>query len=971
MLSQISRKFFKLEETNRQPEKVKSLLRCAAWNVCSLNNKLPEIMEHILDRNSDIVFLTETWLQSDNNAITAKVKTYGYKLVHNRRKDRAKEGGGGVGVLVKNSVSAKQLPVKHYSSFEHTVVKIQLINKKSLFVITVYRLQEVAFSTFFDEYTELLNLYVVSNEHFVIAGDINIHMETEEASAKRMQELLDLYDLKQHVDEPTHIKGHTLDVVITPNKDTFLADLHVTEIDLSHHFLIDFNVAVMTDSVKEKHTISYRSKNVNMIEFSKDVNGRLNSLPPTLDLTVKMNNYNNALVEVVNKHAPVVTKTINVVPNAPWFDKEYANLRKLRRKAEKKFRRSGLDTDKKVYLALRKEAINTSFDKKKKLVTKKLEQGSSKTLYAVVNELIDNKKEVVLPKSDSDVDLANQFQVFFKEKIEKIRASFTPTSKSVVQKEVNPDLQKLAKFAPTNADEIRNIVKSFRIKCSPEDPIPADLLSSDIDTFVPFWVEIVNLSLETGSMEGLKNALVIPLIKELTALTDTNNFKNYRPVSNLLFISKIIERVVDIRLREHMVKNRLQTDKNYGYEKNHSTELLLLKVVNDLYESFDKNTPSVLVLLDLSAAFDTVDQNKLLDILENEIGVVGVALEWFKSFLKGRTQKVKIGDCYSESMELLFGVAQGSVLGPILFKIYIRSLYKHIKATKFNVEGFADDHQLIKQFLIAFQSKALGANIVDCLKHVGEWMNEYFLKLNESKTKILVMAPPSVQLEIVIRGIFIGKECIRFVDSAKNLGVILDSVLSFENQINKVVKACFATIKKLSQVKGFLSTEHLQQLVSSLIFSLLDYCNSLYYGVNSTLMQKLQHVQNCAARLVMKRRIPVGGMDEVLMDLHWLKVKFRCIYKILLIVHNCLHGNAPNEIMSLLQYADSSRTMNLRETKTTNKYGDKSFSHVGGKLWNLLPRKIREVHNTLDFKKAVKTFLMSKGEEYCAWISRK
>ena len=105
------------------------------------------------------------------------------------------------------------------------------------------------------------------------------------------------------------------------------------------------------------------------------------------------------------------------------------------------------------------------------------------------------------------------------------------------------------------------------------------------------------------------------------------------------------------------------------------------------------------------------------------------------------------------------------------------------------------------------------------------------------------------------------------------------------------------------------------------------------------------------------------------MDLHWLKVKFRCIYKILLIVHNCIHGNAPNELISLLQYADSSRTMNLRETKATNKYGDRAFSHVSGKLWNLLPRKY--VQNTLDFKKALKSFLMLRGEEYCVWISRR
>ena len=940
--------------------------------MCSINNKLPDIMEHILDCNSDIVFLTETWLQTDENAITAEMKTYGYELLHNRRKDRKKEIGGGVGVLIKNNMSAKQLKVKHYSSFEHTVVQIRLCNKKILFVITIYRLQEVAVSTFLDDFTDLLNNYAIPNEHFIIAGDINIHMETDDASSKKMKDLMDIYDLKQHVDVPTHIKGHTLDVVITPSKNT-LENMRVTNIELSHHFLIDFNAALMLESTKEKRKISYRSKNVNLEEFSKDVSESLLALPQTVDLQEKITSYNTALAQIVNKHAPILSKTISVVPDAPWFDAEYANLRKLRRKAEKRYRKSHLDADKKVYQTLRKQSVNLAFEKKKKLVSNKLEEGSSKTLYAVVNELIDNKKVAVLPKSESDASLASRFQVFFREKIEKIRSSFTPisTPTSTVQTEVNPNLQKLSVFNPTNVDEITNIIKSFGIKCSPDDPVPANLLSSDTETFIPFWVEIVNLSLETGSMGGLKNAVVIPLIKELTTLTDTDNFKNYRPVSNLLYVSKLIERVVDIRLREQLVRNNLVSEKNYGYEKNHSTELLLLKVVNDLYKSFDKNIPSVLVLLDLSAAFDTVDHDKLLEILEKEIGIEGVALSWFKSFLKGRTQKVKIGDECSELLELLFGVAQGSVLGPILFKIYIRSFYKHVADTKFDVEGFADDHQLIKQFLVPLQRKALGENIVDCLKHIGKWMNEYFLKLNESKTKLLIMAPPSIQLEIVIRGIFIGKDCIRFVDSAKNLGIILDNVLSFESQINKVVKVCFATLKKLHQVKGFLSKEHLQQLVSSLIFSHIDYCNSLYYGVNSSLMQKLQHIQNCAAKLVMKQRIPVGGMDGVLMNLHWLKVKFRCIYKLLLIVHNCLHDCAPNEIISLLHYADSSRTMNLQETKSSNKYGVKSFSHVGPKMWNLLPRTVRDVPDTLKFKKALETFLMTRGDEYCRWLARK
>ena len=363
--------------------------------------------------------------------------------------------------------------------------------------------------------------------------------------------------------------------------------------------------------------------------------------------------------------------------------------------------------------------------------------------------------------------------------------------------------------------------------------------------------------------------------------------------------------------------------------------------------------------------------DKLLHILESEIGITGIALEWFSSFLKGRSQKVMIGEEFSEILELLFGVPQGSVLGPILFKIYIRSLYKYVEPTKFTIEGFADDHQLIKRFMISMQVHALGDDIRNLMNCIATWMNEYFLCLNQGKTNILVIAPPSIHPEIIIRGVFIENVCIRFVDSAKNLGVIIDSVLSFEKQVNKVVKSCNLIIRKISQVKGFLTEAHLRQLVASHVFSHIDYCNSLYYGINSDLISKLQRVQNCAARLVSKKNISNNTLDDVFMELHWLKVKFRSIYKILLIVHNCLHDNAPNEIITMLQYADSSRTMNLRETRCTNKYGVRAFSHVGPKLWNLLPTNIRDEHDTDLFKKALKSFLMVRGEEFLRWSKRR
>ena len=136
-------------------------------------------------------------------------------------------------------------------------------------------------------------------------------------------------------------------------------------------------------------------------------------------------------------------------------------------------------------------------------------------------------------------------------------------------------------------------------------------------------------------------------------------------------------------------------------------------------------------------------------------------------------------------------------------------------------------------------------------------------------------------------------------------------------------------------------------------------------------MKKLQRVQNCAARLISKEPITGAQLEEKLIKFHWLKVKHRVIYKLMLIVHNCLHLKAPEEIMSLFRYGESIRTMNLQETKCRNKYGGKAFSHTGPKLWNLLPKNIREEHNTERFKTILKSFLMTRGDEFCHWITRR
>jgi hypothetical protein len=267
---------------------------------------------------------------------------------------------------------------------------------------------------------------------------------------------------------------------------------------------------------------------------------------------------------------------------------------------------------------------------------------------------------------------------------------------------------------------------------------------------------------------------------------------------------------------------------------------------------------------------------------------------------------------------------------------------------------------------------ALGENLDKTFKAISAWMNEYFLCLNSSKTKILVVAPLSVKRDIHINGTFIDGKCIRFVDSAKNLGIVLDTELSFSVQIRKLVSSCFLTIRNISRIKKFLNEDQLKILVSTLVFSKLDYCNALYYGLSSDLISKIQVVQNSALRLIFKiNRYDRTHISPLFKQLHWLKMQERIIFKILLIVHKCICGNAPQDVKGMLHLSKSDRTKKLEISKSISNYGDRAFSVSAPKLWNALPQSIREELTTSAFKKRLKSFLLLHYETYSHVVNMK
>ena len=282
-----------------------------------------------------------------------------------------------------------------------------------------------------------------------------------------------------------------------------------------------------------------------------------------------------------------------------------------------------------------------------------------------------------------------------------------------------------------------------------------------------------------------------------------------------------------------------------------------------------------------------IDINKLLQILQFEIGIDGIVLKWIESFLTGRTQRVRINGSFSESLDVLFGVPQGSVLGPFLFNVYVRSQSDVFKQLKFKSSSFADDANGRKSFSIKFQYCNLTHCIVECLTEITNWMNSHFLKINTTKTEIVLFHPEKISNEVIIKGVILGEQCIRFSKEVKNVGIILDHHLNLDRQINQSVSHCYKLLKDIGSIRNNLSQKDTECLVHACVATKLDYCNSIYYGTAKVNIDKMQKVQNAAARLIRRvsKRTPV---KNIIINLHWLPVESRIFFKILLLTHKPL-----------------------------------------------------------------------------------
>ena len=569
-----------------------------------------------------------------------------------------------------------------------------------------------------------------------------------------------------------------------------------------------------------------------------------------------------------------------------------------------------------------------------------------------------------LPDRTSDEALAHELANYFSTKIETIRNGLQHVPRYIPSGLCNTEL---GDFISLSENQVRNLVLNAKSSTCEMDPIPSVLVKKHIDVLLPVVTRLVNESLVQGHFhDHWKVAVILPLLKKFSPQLSPSL---YRPVSTLSFISKITEKGCIQQLNDYLSNNDLHSYHQSAYKEHCSIETTLCLLMDKLLWNMERTQVSVVVALDLSAAFDTVDHGVLDKVLMTNYGIKNTALEWLKSYLRDRQMCVKIDKSKSDLRTFNYSVPQGSCLGPLLFNMYASTIKECINPCQF-ISGYADDHIIMDSFSTSqsSQEQSCIVRLQETLLKVKGWMESNVLKMNSDKTEVAFFGSrPNVSITTT-SAIDIAGDTVAVSDKLKYLGVWLDKNLSLEDHIQFKIKTAASSIRNIIAIRDYINTETAKLLATSLVLSHLDFANCVLIGLPDKCIKRLQRIQNWAAKAVL-RRSKFDSSSDALQTLHWLPIRERIDFKVLCLVHKCLHDSAPKYLSDLLKVRKSSRHTRsgsahlMLEVPFTRKatFADRSFSVAGPRMWNTLPPNIRLIDNFDAFKKSLKTHFFRRA----------
>ena len=922
-----------------------------------------------------VLALSETWL-TDYNASSFEIPGY-HPLISHHRKDNS--GRGGVGLYIRNDFEYAELP--ELSTFVPYVFESLFVTLKSINTTlgVIYRTPDSNSDEFMPLYEKTITALQNKKAHFFLLGDFNFDLlkfNKDPASTNFVNSTFEKGCIPV-ITKPTRIgpsSASCIDNIITNKVNQKFCSGFIVE-DVSDHFPVFYSFRSnepVTNKLKTPH--EYKLKR----NFSKVNLEKLKSLLSNYNWTdlTKIDDPESAANVLNETIANSITLTCPATKiktkgkyslNQPWFTSGLKISSKRKNKLFKKAHKSPRSLQiyrryRNVYNSLIKLAKKTYYSD----LLGNVKNDLRKT-WRVFNEIISKSSSRNQMPTTLSLPHPTSFSCFLSEPsliAEYFNNFFSTigqrTASCVMSNEINPlDFMKNVSVKdslflfPTCPKEIIEIALNLPSKSSTgPDNISNKLLKEIISYIVVPLTHIFNLSLQTGVVPDMyKLAKVVPLFKS----GDKQDPNNYRPISLLPSLSKILERIVYNRLIGFLLKHDVIYYKQFGFLKGRSTEQAMTEIILKIIEAIENKNYSLGVFLDLSKAFDSISHNILLTKLFR-YGVRGIALDWFKSFLSNRHQYVQIDNAQSSTQSIEYGVPQGSVLGPLLFLIYINDMPS--ASSKLSLILFADD---TTGLFNAPSLDELFSTVNNELNNLSLWLSANQLLINISKTNFIIFMNKQKERYLALGDhhiLSLNSVDIKKKDSTKFLGLLLDKNLTYQAHLNslkvKLTKALYA----LRRAAKILPVKDLKTLYSALFLSYINYgllawggiCKRearyhiLNYGAALNPMGSLDDIhklQKRALRIISKsnskaHHIPLCHRLNVLdlPDLYSLKALSFC--------HDHFHGNLPPSLSNLFTFDFTRGNQLIVKTRyrRTN-LAASSIIHTLPNIWNTLPHEIQ------------------------------
>ena len=937
---------------------------------------MEKLKKLVNDLFPSIICVVETWLNNAIPTAAINISTYNcYRLDYN-----SENPSGGLVLYIHKSVNSSLVvldDVKLSQGVEYLIVSIQANNNRKFFLGLLYNHPSVNFDMF-DSNCTLIEKMLSKGKNFYLCGDFNINLlpgAKKNNISRKFNSFLNRLNLSQIVNFPTRIcqvdstvTQSIIDLFITNANESVLEVKPNVNLQMADHRDLIITLWMNVKVPKKSFMHTFRDKsNYSKSSFCNSLigSGITKSATCTDNINYATEIFNQCFMSILNDACPL--KTIKCkydfgLKSNPQLESAFKHkgllLKKLSKTPEKIELSTDLNKTNKLIDKLLSDAKKSHFDEK----FSKL-KSNPKKLWSCINDVVPlSSKNAPFPINNITPPLISGFNLHFnimgENVFNEVRLICTEFPAFLHGKTNFPQLE-LKTVEVLDVIKIVNNLKPSNSLTS--DGIPLQFMKDSMDVIAVSLTQLINLSIVTNTVPSTwKKAILTPVHKK-----GDYKIENFRPISILPNPSKPGERVVTDQLIFHCEKYKIFNPHQFGYRKSSNTSLAVAHITEDIFLNLNNHRIGLLVLLDLSSAFDSIPHERLIQVLQ----YYNLYVPWFGDYLNGRTHCTKIDSHFSEYLPVKFGVPQGSILGPILFILYINEIKQfsskfHHPKIKYKIINYADDTQILfsSEFCDFNELKSFATTVTD---EVISFFYSLMLKINVTKTVVTMFATKTQLSKIPDdeKSVLINGTNITFSSEVKTLGVTLDSEMNFKPHINKLYRKVFYKLYYINKVRNTLNFQSRKLIVEHCAFSHLNYCREIWGNLSyaqNTLLQKLISFGAKIVFLKSKR----DHSSELIKSLGFFTSEMSNVYYLSCSAFKCIkdlnNRNIP-EIFNL-NYSKSITRNQVILPKPKNSYMYSTILFRSSKLWLQIPEDLKTQKTFRNFKKSFKQQLLDKGD---------